>query len=160
MPDVSSNNSADFRIYMSSTLDDLREERAAAIDVLRHYRLVIYSYRAGPRPTPENCLADVRASQVYVLILGMRYGWLPGGESDPNAVSLTEWSTTPAGRTIRSRFHALYSNAQRTRRNLPTMRSIQQRRSAGDASAGAPPASSKPTNSTISANSGKCFGSQ
>lgn len=79
-----------FQIYLSSTLEDLREEREAAIDVLRQYARVVDSYRADPHPTPENCIADVRASQLYVLILGMRYGWVPAGESDPTAKSITE----------------------------------------------------------------------
>ncbi|HEY1302411.1 MAG TPA: DUF4062 domain-containing protein [Vicinamibacterales bacterium] len=87
---VASAHLQDFQIYLSSTLEDLREERIAAIDVLRHYGRVIDSYRADPHPTPENCIADVRASQLFVLILGMRYGWVPGGESDPTAKSITE----------------------------------------------------------------------
>jgi Domain of unknown function (DUF4062) len=38
----------------------------------------------------ENCLSDVRRSQLYVVILGKRYGWVPAGESDPQAKSITE----------------------------------------------------------------------
>ena len=90
MPDSSPSPSRDFQIYLSSTLDDLVDEREAAIEILRKHGRVIDSYRAGPRPTVENCLADVRSSQLYVLIQGRRYGWVPAGESDTHAKSITE----------------------------------------------------------------------
>ena len=90
MPDSSPSPSRDFQIYLSSTLEDLVEERKAAIEILGGHGRVMDSYQAGPRPTVENCLADVRSSQLYVLILGRRYGWTPAGESDIHAKSITE----------------------------------------------------------------------
>jgi hypothetical protein len=90
MPDSSPSPSRDFQIYLSSTLDDLVDERRSAIEILRRHGRVIDSYRADPRPTVENCLADVRSSQLYVLILGRRYGWVPAGESDTHGKSITE----------------------------------------------------------------------
>ena len=90
MPDSSPSPSRDFQIYLSSTLDDLVDERKAAIEILRRHGRVIDSYQASPRPTVETCLADVRSSQLYVLILGRRYGWVPAGESDTQAKSVTE----------------------------------------------------------------------
>jgi hypothetical protein len=90
MPDSSRSPSLDFQIFLSSTVDDLVEERKAAIEILRGHGRVIDSYQAGPLPTVENCLADVRSSQLYVLILGRRYGWTPAGESDIHAKSITE----------------------------------------------------------------------
>jgi hypothetical protein len=90
MPGSSPSPSRDFQIYLSSTLDDLVDERKAAIEILRSHGRVIDSYRAGPQPTVENCLADVGSSQLYVLIQGRRYGWVPAGESDPDAKSITE----------------------------------------------------------------------
>ncbi len=83
-------DNGEFQIYLSSTLDDLREERAAAVEILRRHGRVIDSYRAGPEPTVANCLSDVRGSQLYVLIMGRRYGWVPAGEADPEATSITE----------------------------------------------------------------------
>ena len=83
-------DTGEFQIYLSSTLDDLRDERAAAIEILRRHGRVIDSYRAGPEPTVANCLSDVRGSQLYVLIMGRRYGWVPAGEADPEATSITE----------------------------------------------------------------------
>ena len=62
MPDPSRSQSLDFQIFLSSTVDDLVEERKAAIEILRGHGRVVDSYRAGPRPTVENCLADVRSS--------------------------------------------------------------------------------------------------
>lgn len=90
LPEREASSTDEFCIYLSSTLDDLRDERAAAVEILRRHGRVIDSYRAGPEPTVANCLADVRASQLYVGILGKRYGWVPAGESDPDARSITE----------------------------------------------------------------------
>jgi len=90
MPDSLPSPSRDFQIYLSSTLDDLVDERKAAIEILRRYGRIVESYGADPLPTVENCLADVRSSQLYVLILGWRYGWVPAGESDVAARSITE----------------------------------------------------------------------
>jgi len=68
----------------------MRDERAAAIEVLRRHAQVTDSYEASPEPTVEKCLSDVRASHAYVLILGRRYGWVPAGADDPDALSITE----------------------------------------------------------------------
>lgn len=80
----------EFVFYLSSTLEDLKDERAAAVEILRRHGRVLDSYRAGPQPTVVNCLADVRQSHTYVLILGQRYGWVPDGASKPDAKSITE----------------------------------------------------------------------
>jgi hypothetical protein len=39
----------EFRVYISSTVDDLVEERAAAKDVIQEYAVVKHSYRPGRR---------------------------------------------------------------------------------------------------------------
>lgn len=80
----------EYRIYISSTIDDLVAERAAAIDILRGFGLVKDSYRAADQGTVANCIADVHGAQLYVGIIGHRYGWVPDGEADPQAKSITE----------------------------------------------------------------------
>lgn len=81
---------SEYRIYISSTIDDLVAERAAAIEILRKFGLVDDSYRAADQGTVANCIADVHRAHLYVGIIGHRYGWVPGGEADPLAKSITE----------------------------------------------------------------------
>jgi hypothetical protein len=81
---------AEFRVYLSSTIEDLTEEREVARRVLSSYAVVGDSYRAKEDGTVESCVADVRKATLYIGILGHRYGWIPGGEGAPGAKSITE----------------------------------------------------------------------
>jgi Domain of unknown function (DUF4062) len=80
------------KIYISSTFRDLREHRAAVDRNLRsmgHDVIGMEQYVAeGGRPL-QRCLADVEAADIYVLLLGWRYGYRPT-ECNPNHLSITE----------------------------------------------------------------------
>ncbi len=80
----------EFRIYLSSTIEDLIAEREAAIEILRRHALVKDSYRASEEGTVATCKQDVRESHLYVGIIGQRYGWIPEGEENKDAKSITE----------------------------------------------------------------------
>jgi hypothetical protein len=80
----------EFRAYLSSTIEDLKEEREAAVRVLRKYAVVKDSYRSSEQATVETCERDVRECHVYIGIIGQRYGWVPDGEDKPGAKSITE----------------------------------------------------------------------
>ena len=80
----------EFRAYLSSTVEDLKEERDAAIAILRKYAVVKDSYRSSEEGTVDTCESDVRECHVYVGIIGQRYGWVPDGEDAPAAKSITE----------------------------------------------------------------------
>jgi hypothetical protein len=70
-------------IYLSSTLDDLRDYRERVMDALRKdQHLVLDSYEATPEPTLEQCLRDVVACDVYVGLFAWRYGWQPPGTQE------------------------------------------------------------------------------
>lgn len=76
-------------VYISSTYKDLRAERQAAYDAvrrLRHDARAMEDYVAADERPLEYCLADVRRSDIYIGILGWRYGWTPPGRSQ----SITE----------------------------------------------------------------------
>ena len=76
------------QVYLSSTLDDLRPYREAALEALRKAGyLVKDSYAASAEPTVEQCLKDVRECDIYVGIFAGRYGWRPDGN---NGRSITE----------------------------------------------------------------------
>lgn len=79
-------------IYLSSTLNDLREERDAARDVLaQHGYGVKDSYQASEQDLIASCLDDVSKCSVYVCIIGMRYGYRPAHTiANPQDKSITE----------------------------------------------------------------------
>ncbi len=81
----------EFVVYLSSTLADLRAERELALKTIAEVGVVKTSYRPNEQRAVQACTDDVRASHLYVGILGQRYGWVPPpGEADPAAKSITE----------------------------------------------------------------------
>jgi hypothetical protein len=80
----------EFRVYISSTIEDLTEEREVARRLLSSYAVIRDSYRAAEEGTVESCVKDVREATLYVGILGHRYGWVPDGDELPEAKSITE----------------------------------------------------------------------
>lgn len=67
------------RLYLSSTLSDLQDERRAVRDVLSDYA-VVESYEADPQPLWKSCVADVAKCEIYIGIVGLRYGFVPPGQ--------------------------------------------------------------------------------
>jgi hypothetical protein len=77
------------KVYVSSTIADLEAERQAVIDwpaAAQHQ--VVHSYRPSSDTVREGCLADVDACDLYVLILGHRYGFQPA-DNNPEGLSIT-----------------------------------------------------------------------
>jgi tetratricopeptide (TPR) repeat protein len=77
------------RIYVSSTSEDLKEYRAAAIAAvwrLGHFPAAMEGYVAESIPPAEKCLRDVASSDLYIGIFACRYGYVPEGA----AQSITE----------------------------------------------------------------------
>jgi hypothetical protein len=68
------------RLYLSSTLSDLQDERRAVKDVLSGAYTVAESYEADPRPLWQSCVADVASCAIYIGIVGLRYGFVPPGQ--------------------------------------------------------------------------------
>jgi class 3 adenylate cyclase len=69
------------RVFISSTLEELAEERAAARRAIRRLHLVPVWYESGARPHPPRSMyrAYVDQSQVFVGIYWQRYGWVAPG---------------------------------------------------------------------------------
>jgi hypothetical protein len=88
------------RIYISSTFQDLVEERelaAAAVRSQRHEVLAMEDYVAeGTRPV-KRCLQDVADCQIYIGIIGWRYGFVPS-DDNPEKRSVTEMEYREARR--------------------------------------------------------------
>ncbi len=69
------------RVYLSSTLNDLRPEREAIRKALGGHCTVVESYTADERSVRESCLADVAGCNLYIGIIGRRYGFIPPSQS-------------------------------------------------------------------------------
>jgi formylglycine-generating enzyme required for sulfatase activity len=68
------------KVYLSSTLIDLRLERQAVKDVLGGECTVVDSYTADERSVRESCEADVAGCDLYIGIFGLRYGSIAPGK--------------------------------------------------------------------------------
>src|SRR5580704_4727725 len=85
------------RIYVSSTIADLRRERREVMDwLVAADRQVVHSYRPNSETVRESCLDDVDGCDLYVLILGHRYGYQPA-DSNPEGLSITHLEFRRAG---------------------------------------------------------------
>ncbi len=86
------------QVYLSSTLDDLRPYREAALEALRKAGyLVKDSYAASADPTVEQCLKDVRECDIYVGLFAGRYGWRPAGNDGQSITELEYREAVKAG---------------------------------------------------------------
>src|SRR6266480_6182648 len=74
------------RIFVSSSFEDLREHRAAAIRVLRqlgHEVLAMEDMIAGSATPLAKVLEMVDRSEAYVGVFAWRYGYVPSQAADP-----------------------------------------------------------------------------
>jgi Domain of unknown function (DUF4062)/Tetratricopeptide repeat len=85
------------RVYVSSTVADLKPERQAVLDWLRLARhQAVDSYLPDSRTVRESSLDDVCTCDLYVLILGHRYGFQPA-DDNPGGLSITQLEFRRAG---------------------------------------------------------------
>jgi predicted ATPase len=71
------------RVFVSSTLQELAEERAASKEAIQHLRLTPVMFEMGARPHPPRDLyrAYLAQSDVFVGIYWQRYGWIAPTET-------------------------------------------------------------------------------
>lgn len=75
--------------YLSSTLTDLKEERQAIKEVLSGTCVIRESYEPSSDDLVTKCLDDVASSEVYVGVIGLRYGFIPPGQK--NSITSLEY---------------------------------------------------------------------
>ena len=81
----------EFVVYLSSTLADLALEREVALRTIAEFARVATSFRASEEGVVTTCTSDVRKCNLYIGILGQRYGYVPlVDESNPEEKSITE----------------------------------------------------------------------
>src|SRR5215470_10044218 len=81
------------RVFISSTLEELAPERAAARRAIARLHLVPVWYESGARPHPPRPMyrAYLAQSQVFVGIYWQRYGWVaPGPEQEPRLAAMID----------------------------------------------------------------------
>src|SRR5215475_10791003 len=77
------------KVYVSSTVADLKDERQAVMDwLVAADHQPVHSYRPNSETVRESCLDDIDGCDLYVLILGHRYGFQPD-EGNPKKLSIT-----------------------------------------------------------------------
>jgi Domain of unknown function (DUF4062) len=87
------------RVYVSSTVADLERERRAVMDWLVAAQLQpVHSYRPSSETVLDSVLADVDGCDLYVLILGHRYGFVPA-DGNPEGLSITHLEFRRAGQS-------------------------------------------------------------
>src|SRR5258708_35025565 len=66
------------RVFVSSTLDELAAERAAALEAITQLRLTPVFFESGARPHPPRELypAYLAQSDLFVGLYWQRYGWV------------------------------------------------------------------------------------
>ena len=85
------------RVYVSSTVADLQAERQAVFDWLRLARhQAVDSYLPDSETVRASCLDDVGDCDLYVLIVGHRYGFQPA-EDNLEGLSITQSEFRQAG---------------------------------------------------------------
>src|SRR5690349_2986804 len=85
------------KVYVSSTIVDLKQERQAVVDWLRAARhQAVDSYLPDSGTVRNSCLDDVGTCDLYVLVLGHRYGFQPA-DGNPEGLSITQLEFRRAG---------------------------------------------------------------
>jgi hypothetical protein len=85
------------KVYVSSTIIDLKRERRAVLDWVRLARhQAVDSYLPDSDTVRDSCLDDVGKCDLYVLILGHRYGFQPP-DDNPGDLSITHLEFRRAG---------------------------------------------------------------
>jgi Domain of unknown function (DUF4062) len=85
------------KVYVSSTIADLKQERQAVMDWLRGARhQAVDSYLPDSDTVRDSCLDDVAGCDLYVLVLGHRYGFQPA-DGNPEGLSITQLEFRRAG---------------------------------------------------------------
>ena len=90
------------KVYLSSTLLDLKPEREAVTRwLIAAKHQPVHSYVADSESVHDSCLSDIDDCDLYVLVLGHRYGFVPE-ENNPEQLAITQLEFRHAGQLGRS----------------------------------------------------------
>jgi hypothetical protein len=87
------------KVYVSSTIADLKRERRAVMDwLVAAGHQPVHSYQPNSDAVRDSCLDDVDTSDLYVLIAGHRCGFQPP-QDNPEGLSITQLEFRRAGQS-------------------------------------------------------------
>ena len=87
------------KVYVSSTIADLRQERRAVVEwLVAAGHQPVHSYLPNSDTVRGSCLEDVDGCDLYVLIVGHRYGFQPA-QDNPEGLSVTRLEFRRAGQS-------------------------------------------------------------
>ena len=87
------------KVYVSSTIADLRQERRAVMEwLVAAGHQPVHSYLPNSDTVRDSCLEDVDNCDLYVLIVGHRYGFQPA-QDNPEGLSITQLEFRRAGQS-------------------------------------------------------------
>ena len=87
------------KVYVSSTIADLRQERQAVMEwLVAAGHQPVHSYLPNSDTVRDSCLEDVDSCDVYVLIVGHRNGFQPA-QDNPEGLSVTQLEFRRAGQS-------------------------------------------------------------
>jgi hypothetical protein len=87
------------KVYVSSTVADLKRERRAVTDwLVAAGHQPVHSYLPDSDTVRDSCLDDMDTSDLYVLIAGHRYGFQPP-DDNPDSLSITQLEFRRAGQS-------------------------------------------------------------
>ena len=70
------------KVYLSSTLTDLQPEREAAREILSSLSAIVReNYSESDAGWIDALRRDIAESDVFVAIVGLRYGFIPAGQT-------------------------------------------------------------------------------
>ena len=79
-------------VFISSTAEDLKDYRLAARDAVLSVGLrpeMMEYFAAGGGPPLSECLTRVSPSELVIVLVAQRYGWIPPDQTDSTAKSIT-----------------------------------------------------------------------
>ena len=94
-----------YRVFISSTFEDLKDFRASATRMVKKQGLepvVMEDYTASDLRPVEKCLDDVRSSHIFVGIVAFRYGFIPEGYKQ--SITYLEYETAGKNKIPRLMF--------------------------------------------------------
>ena len=98
------------KVYVSSTIADLETERRAVFEwLVKSGHLPVHSYRPDSEKVRDSCLDDIDKCDLYLLILGHRYGFQPE-DGNPEKLSITHLEFRRAGQSGIPRIALLRTN--------------------------------------------------
>jgi Domain of unknown function (DUF4062)/Tetratricopeptide repeat len=87
------------KVYVSSTIADLKRERRVVMDwLVAAGHQPVHSYQPNSDTVRDSCLDDVDTCDLYVLILGHRHGFRPAADN-PECLSITHLEFRRAGQS-------------------------------------------------------------